>query len=125
MWRAIKTTFLNVGILNAAITYPMFALHSRRGLRFDLDDLPTAREVLTHAVAYFVVEEIFFYYSHRCALNTLNTASPSHPCSLLISLCLRLLHHPFLYKHVHKVHHEWTAPIGMTAAYAHPIEYVF
>jgi len=34
-----------------------------------------------------------------------------------------MLHLPFFYKHVHKIHHEWTSPIALTAAYAHPFEY--
>ena len=34
----------------------------------------------------------------------------------------RMLHHPFLYKRVHKQHHEWTAPIGIAALYSHPVE---
>ncbi|XP_002741042.1 methylsterol monooxygenase 1-like, partial [Saccoglossus kowalevskii] len=34
----------------------------------------------------------------------------------------RLLHHRRLYKYVHKVHHTYQAPFGMTAEYAHPIE---
>lgn len=37
---------------------------------------------------------------------------------------LRLFHHPHLYKHFHKQHHEWTAPIGVVATYAHPLEHV-
>lgn len=35
-----------------------------------------------------------------------------------------LLHHPKLYKKIHKKHHEWTAPIGVISLYAHPIEHV-
>jgi sterol desaturase/sphingolipid hydroxylase (fatty acid hydroxylase superfamily) len=29
-----------------------------------------------------------------------------------------------LYGAIHKRHHEWTAPIGLAAIYAHPIEHV-
>jgi methylsterol monooxygenase len=34
----------------------------------------------------------------------------------------RLLHHKRIYKYVHKVHHNFQAPFGMVAEYAHPIE---
>ncbi|PWA23135.1 hypothetical protein CCH79_00002492 [Gambusia affinis] len=35
-----------------------------------------------------------------------------------------LFHHPSLYKHFHKQHHEWTAPIGVISIYAHPLEHI-
>ncbi|XP_010789710.1 methylsterol monooxygenase 1-like [Notothenia coriiceps] len=34
----------------------------------------------------------------------------------------RALHHRKIYKHIHKVHHEFTSPFGMQAEYAHPAE---
>ncbi|GFY76461.1 fatty acid hydroxylase domain-containing protein 2 [Trichonephila inaurata madagascariensis] len=46
------------------------------------------------------VEEILFYYLHR------------------------ILHHPSLYKHYHKKHHEFTSPIAISAIYCHPVEHI-
>lgn len=36
----------------------------------------------------------------------------------------RMLHIPFLYKHIHKVHHTWTTAVSICALYCHPIEHV-
>ena len=36
----------------------------------------------------------------------------------------RLGHHPKLYKHFHKIHHEWTAPVSIIGIYNHPLEHI-
>lgn len=36
----------------------------------------------------------------------------------------RMFHHRLLYKWTHKVHHEWTAPIALSAYYNHPLDHL-
>jgi methylsterol monooxygenase len=33
-----------------------------------------------------------------------------------------MLHTGILYKHIHKIHHKYSAPFGLAAEYAHPAE---
>jgi len=34
----------------------------------------------------------------------------------------RMLHWPWLYKNIHKIHHQYATPFGLAASYAHPLE---
>jgi len=47
---------------------------------------------------FFVMEDTFHYWAHR------------------------LLHWGPLYKNIHKIHHQYSAPFGLAAEYAHPAE---
>lgn len=46
----------------------------------------------------FVLEDIWHYFAHKA------------------------LHYGPLYKHIHKLHHKHSAPFGLAAEYAHPLE---
>jgi sterol desaturase/sphingolipid hydroxylase (fatty acid hydroxylase superfamily) len=44
--------------------------------------------------------------------------------NLLFYIVHRLLHYKYLYKLIHKVHHEYIITVSPCALYAHPIEYI-
>ena len=63
-------------------------------------ELPDLYTVLSSFAAFALCTEAYFYHCHF------------------------LLHHPSIYSLVHKVHHEYTAPIALECLYFHPIESV-
>ncbi|GMM52726.1 methylsterol monooxygenase [Starmerella bacillaris] len=62
---------------------------------------PSAWTVIWQLAALFLMEDTWHYWGHRA------------------------LHSKLLYKPVHKMHHKYAAPFGLTAEYAHPIEVAF
>ena len=62
--------------------------------------LPPLPVLAWQAAVLLVVEELLFYYTHR------------------------LWHLPALYSRVHYIHHEWTAPVALTACSCHFVEHV-
>lgn len=96
IWQVIFNQVV-VGIPSAIV---MFYAMKWRGFP-PLRELPTFHYVLYELAMHILLEEIGFYYSHR------------------------FLHAKGLYKYIHKQHHEWTAPIAVTAIYCHPIEHFF
>ncbi len=61
-------------------------------------ELPALSTVAAQGALAICFVELFFFSSHR------------------------VLHWPALYARVHKVHHEYKAPIALAALYAHPLE---
>ncbi|KAH8397915.1 hypothetical protein KR222_006317 [Zaprionus bogoriensis] len=100
LWRAIKVVVFNLSVVNALTTWTLYELVLRHHNSHDIRVLPSFGRVVRDFAVFVVLEEILFYYAHR------------------------LLHHRALYRHVHKKHHEWTAPIAAITLYAHPVEHV-
>ena len=61
--------------------------------------MPTFWRILGELLVFTIIEEIFFFYAHWA------------------------LHSKYLYARFHKIHHEWTATVGLAASYMHPFEY--
>ncbi|KAL8028285.1 hypothetical protein ABFS82_14G145800 [Erythranthe guttata] len=95
-YRKVVITFvLAVGPLQI-FSYPVIKMI---GIRTSLP-LPSTSEVLLQLFAYFLVEDYANYWLHR------------------------MLHNKWGYENIHRVHHEYTAPIGFAAPYAHWAEII-
>ncbi|XP_076449132.1 fatty acid hydroxylase domain-containing protein 2-like [Babylonia areolata] len=97
--KAVLLVLFNQTVVGFPVTWCLYQVMLWRGCEVLPQGLPSFWRLLGEIGVFAVFEEIGFYYLHR------------------------LFHHPFLYKRVHKLHHEWTAPIGLVSIYAHPLEH--
>jgi sterol desaturase/sphingolipid hydroxylase (fatty acid hydroxylase superfamily) len=95
--KATVRALFNQIVVGSVVQLASYKLMMWRGCSLGLE-LPTFQWVVWELFVYTLVEELGFYYAHR------------------------MFHHPRLYKHIHKVHHEFTAPVGIASIYAHPLE---
>ncbi|CAH1791368.1 unnamed protein product [Owenia fusiformis] len=98
--KGVKRAIFNQTVVGFPVIFAAYLPFLWKGCSIATQDMPTFQWVVFEVFIFSLVEEVGFYYAHR------------------------LFHHPKLYRHIHKVHHEWTAPIGLTSIYAHPLEHV-
>jgi methylsterol monooxygenase len=98
-WRCLMVTARNWGISLVLGAVVAFVLNPLRGGAHGAV-MPTPGRFVLDLIGIVVVEEIMFFYSHRA------------------------LHQPRFYARIHKLHHQFTAPFGIAAVYAHPVEHL-
>ncbi|KAK3785829.1 hypothetical protein RRG08_050847 [Elysia crispata] len=97
--KAAKVALYNQTVVGLPMSVMIFCVMKWRGCSCSPADMPTFPWSVVEVTIFTLVEEIGFYYTHR------------------------MFHHPRIYRFIHKKHHEWTAPIGLVAIYAHPVEH--
>ena len=75
--------------------------HYNKRFTLELLYVPSIYECFAHMFVAMLGFDFVFYHTHG------------------------MLHHKLLYKHIHKMHHEWVSPIAPACIYAHPVEHLF
>jgi sterol desaturase/sphingolipid hydroxylase (fatty acid hydroxylase superfamily) len=99
MTRTIVEEVIGHLITTPAFVYLMYPLWQRCGMSMSRE-LPSPLKVAGQFLLGIFVNDSLFFWIHRA------------------------LHTPWLYKHIHKKHHDYRVSVGIAAEYAHPLEEV-
>lgn len=99
-WKCFRLLLFSHFCIQLPLMLGMFPFMQTFNIPYHWDDMPRWYNIGARIFCCAVIEDTWHYWLHR------------------------LLHHKRLYKYVHKVHHNFQAPFGMVAEYAHPVETV-
>lgn len=103
--KLVKKSILMLFVNSNVISVSVYLLISKLGLlehhSMSVEDVPEPLELALSIFFFMLCEDFTFYWCHRG------------------------LHHKRIYPYIHKMHHTYTTPVGISAEYAHPLEFVF
>jgi len=97
-WKCFKLILFNHFFIQAPLIFGAYAFTEMFGIPHDWDSFPRWYDLIARSLVCLVIEDTWHYFLHRA------------------------LHDKRIYKHIHKIHHHFSSPFGMTAEYAHPAE---
>lgn len=101
-FRSIIISVIKTSLFNNIIVVPTISMISglRTTYETNLSELPSIQTIASQIFFFMILEDFCFYTSHK------------------------LLHTSYLYKKIHKQHHEFNVTISISSEYTHPIEYL-
>ncbi|XP_006896718.1 PREDICTED: methylsterol monooxygenase 1 [Elephantulus edwardii] len=97
-WKCFKALLFNHFFIQLPLICGTYYFTEYFNIPYEWEAMPRWSMLLLRCFFCAVIEDTWHYFLHR------------------------LLHHKRIYKYIHKVHHEFQAPFGMEAEYAHPAE---
>ena len=98
----MKVVLLNNIVIVPSVLFLNVFLNDYKVIHsFEMEDLPSMWTFYWQYYFCTMIDDFVFFTTHR------------------------LLHTPFWYKHVHKLHHQYNQSVSICAEYAHPIEFIF
>ncbi|CAG8468331.1 9430_t:CDS:2, partial [Ambispora gerdemannii] len=99
-WECMKSVLINHIGIELPLIFGFHPVAVFFGMEVTTVPFPHWQKMALHVAFSFVFEDTYHYWFHR------------------------LLHYGNFYKIIHKQHHEYAAPFGMCAEYAHPLEVI-
>lgn len=99
-WRAVWLSLRNQLCVGVPVAFAIDYCGLQPAFHTATDTLPTALHFYAYMVAILLVQEVGFYYAHR------------------------VMHSPWLYSRVHKVHHEFVSPFAASGIACHWFEHL-
>jgi len=98
-WKCLKLVLLTHFTVELPQIWSFHPFAEYFGMATHQVPFPAWTTIAYQVALFFVLEDFWHYWAHR-ALHV----------------------YPVLYKRIHKLHHEFSAPFGLAAEYAHPLE---